>query len=77
MAVTIGISPCVIWEIKRELFMYIITYLCTHGLWVDSRNGNEGKKEWKKKWNGNEIGKKGHIVKFCLVTYDLTIPSIG
>lgn len=53
MAVTIGISPCVIWEIKRELFMYIITYLCTHGLWVDSRNGNEGKKEWKK--NGMEM----------------------
>lgn len=39
---TIGISPCIIWEIKREVFRYIITYLCTYGLWVDSGNKNAG-----------------------------------
>lgn len=43
-SVTIGISPCVIWEIKRTL--HVCTYLYTDGLWIESANGNE--KEWKK-----------------------------
>lgn len=54
----------VLFEKLKELFMYIITYLCTHGLWVDNRNGNEGGKNGKK-WNGNEIGKKGSLSSFA------------
>lgn len=30
-----------------------------------------------KKWDGNEIGKKGLIVKFCLVTCNITISNTG
>lgn len=49
--------PVLLKKLKRKLFMYIITYLYTYGLWIDSGSGN-GKEEWKKNGNGNVIGKK-------------------
>ena len=54
----------VLFEKLKELFVYIITYLCSHGSWVDSGNRNAGGGEWKN-GTGNGIGKQGLLVRFC------------